>query len=542
MTKTIQETGSDLSAEISSRIMTWTIYVLDEDKELEQFFEAIPGFCSSNVVRDLGCVFSKLEKMLAEAFRRFMSRTLFSNLVLEADKRRRVFICAKAVDTAHLPYATLDILEIVFEHGVDVVLRSVEIGQSLRNGGGQYPGLCAQTIVAGVIASVPERDERWVSLVKEQLGISEEVLRDYLAHSDAALLANLIHVSVPLLRLYLEDFQDMPYHCYQLGSILAHISKFDSQNTLPALQHAFYAMWNEITREAHNRTSADISYHILQPLHHLYVALHQCGDDAPTHFDPLLPFSYQVCNLLCHHSHSEITHRPMITSPTLALPNIVPDIIISSAGRVLSSLPAPNPEHGHTRPADEPSLNDVPQVTQATKTSHPIPSVDAESYHFSVTSFNPTTSFTTQGPVDTPAISSTTNSESDPQSASTQLPRPPIAPLSTIPPEHNMDIGVSPPSTVPGVISSPTTSGSRDGLLADQLSSLAPPASQVAQGIPEPGLLTSTSTPSTAPQQNASAGEHRPRPEMTVPKIGAVPPLLHSVDAASSCRDSDRSQ
>jgi hypothetical protein len=143
-------------------------------------------------------------------------RALLSNLVLEADEGRRVFICAKAVDTAHLPYATLDILETV---GVKLVLQSVEIGQSLRNSGGQYPGLCGQTIVAGIISSVPERDERWVIPAKEQLGISKEVLRDYLAHGDSVLLANLIHVSVPLFRLYLEDIQ---------GMVLAHVSKLDT--------------------------------------------------------------------------------------------------------------------------------------------------------------------------------------------------------------------------------------------------------------------------------------------------------------------------
>ncbi|KAH9972258.1 hypothetical protein BGW80DRAFT_1445978, partial [Lactifluus volemus] len=59
LTEMIQRIGSESSAEINNRILTWTIQALDEDKELEQFFEAIPGFCSSPVVDNLERVFAK---------------------------------------------------------------------------------------------------------------------------------------------------------------------------------------------------------------------------------------------------------------------------------------------------------------------------------------------------------------------------------------------------------------------------------------------------------------------------------------------------
>ena len=87
MTKSVQETGSILSAKVNSLILTSTIEALDEDKELEQFFEAIPGFCSSDVVDDFQLIFDKVGRTLASAFFIFLHRTLESRLILEEDKK-----------------------------------------------------------------------------------------------------------------------------------------------------------------------------------------------------------------------------------------------------------------------------------------------------------------------------------------------------------------------------------------------------------------------------------------------------------------------
>jgi hypothetical protein len=74
------------------------------------------------------------------------------------------------------------------------VLPSIELGHTLMTSSGGSgngdTGLCAQGIIAGMIASVPERDDRWIVLAKDQLGVSEGVLHDYLAHGDAVLLAS----------------------------------------------------------------------------------------------------------------------------------------------------------------------------------------------------------------------------------------------------------------------------------------------------------------------------------------------------------------
>ncbi|KAH9972315.1 hypothetical protein BGW80DRAFT_383040 [Lactifluus volemus] len=323
ITNAIQDTSAVLSAETSSRILEWIIQALYEDKELERFFEAIPGFCGSTEVGDLESIFSKVEQTLIGGFSRFMRRTLSSSLVLEADKERRVITCVKTVDTAHLSYATMAILGTVFDNGEDV-LRSVEMGRSLRSSGDKTPGLCSQGIIAGIIASVPEREDRWMEVAKDQLRVSDEVLRGCFTHGDSVLLANLIHITRPLFSLCLGDISNMVSY---LWDILPRISKFDIENTLPALQRDFCALWNEITREAQDRGSYHIAYYILRPIRHHYI-------EAPMLPGPL-PQTMRTPFCSSHrHTHCAISRliavtarqaRPLILSrppPTRPLPTL----------------------------------------------------------------------------------------------------------------------------------------------------------------------------------------------------------------------------
>ncbi|KAH9970218.1 hypothetical protein BGW80DRAFT_1254096 [Lactifluus volemus] len=394
MTKAVQGTGSKLSVEINNRILTWIIHALDEDKELEQFFEAIPGFCASDVVLSLGLnlIFAKVDETLAASLFGFMGRTLTSSLVSEADKKRRVITCMKAVDTAHLGYATMYVLGRIFLNDVGL-LRSVELGRSLRSRGDGDPGLCSQGIIAGVIASVPERDDRWIALVMDQLGVSEEVLRNYLANGDSVLLANLIHITRPLFRLCLKDVEKMSY---VLLYLLSCISKVDIRNTLPTLQHDFCALWNEIVREAHIRGSFIISSHILMPIQHLYIALHPGTDVITTDFDPFEPSSYQLCNISAHGSNSAIGE---ITDPNLIIP---------STEHVLSPSPSLSPDHRRISFAEQTSLHDLPDGTPSVESSRNTPLINVESSNVVTTSLD----LITQGPTDTATMTSSPTSDS----------------------------------------------------------------------------------------------------------------------------------
>ncbi|KAH9963421.1 hypothetical protein BGW80DRAFT_1210357, partial [Lactifluus volemus] len=52
ITRTAQETALKMSAKTDRHILKWTIDALDEDRKLEQFFEGIPAFCTSQVAHE----------------------------------------------------------------------------------------------------------------------------------------------------------------------------------------------------------------------------------------------------------------------------------------------------------------------------------------------------------------------------------------------------------------------------------------------------------------------------------------------------------
>jgi hypothetical protein len=414
ITNTIQHTASVLSVDTTSRILKWTIEALDEDKKLEQFFKAIPGFCSSTEVDDLESIFVKVDQTLVDGFHRYLRHTLSSSLVLEADKERCIITCVKTIDTAHLSYATMSILGTLFANG-KYLLGSVEIGRSLRSSGDQAPGLCSQGIIAGIIASVPEREDRWMAVTKDQLDVSDDVFQDYLTHGHSVLLANLIHITRPLFRLCLGDVLNMTY---DLSLILPRISKFDIENTLPELQHDFCSLWNEITREAHDRGSYFIAYHVLRPIQHLYIALHPDADAPPTAFDStddqdsilFQPSSYSLCNIPTH----QTIHPFTITSgsPPSNPPDAVLSTVTPSTEPDVSSFPSLTADHGRIHFA-EVSLHDVLEATPTAESEplrhSPLTAVNVETSHSAITSLDPLSQVPTNEP---PTIPLTYHSES----------------------------------------------------------------------------------------------------------------------------------
>ncbi|KAH9952861.1 hypothetical protein BGW80DRAFT_570439 [Lactifluus volemus] len=312
--KTAQERASNMSAEIDGHVLKWTIEALDEDQELEQFFEAIPAFCTSQVVHEPRRMLANLDVLvLTAACEGYLIRTLSSRLLSERIKEKRFILCMQALNTFGRSFPSFQFLEQVFgPPAMDGVLQSVQIGHVLRrqcHSSDLTIPVSAQVLVAGIIASVRERDGRWKVLVMDQLQISEDVFENYLAHGDSILLANWIHITHQFFPFYFE-FPD------PLRKIQSIISKFDIRNTLPGLQHDFCALWNKLR----NKESYFLTIDILRPNRHHFIALHQGTDAVPTAFDastddsdPILrqPSSYPLCNVLGHHSDSatdEITH------------------------------------------------------------------------------------------------------------------------------------------------------------------------------------------------------------------------------------------
>jgi hypothetical protein len=75
--KAAEEMASERSSEIDGRILGWTISALGDDDSLERFFEAIPGFFKSKLVKNLERDFPLIHlKTFWNALDVFMDRTL----------------------------------------------------------------------------------------------------------------------------------------------------------------------------------------------------------------------------------------------------------------------------------------------------------------------------------------------------------------------------------------------------------------------------------------------------------------------------------
>ena len=301
------------SSEIDALILERILLTLDEDHALETFFDAIPGFCDSEL-----CT-SRLSSQVQTTFRQvlegFLIRTFSSNFVSEPVRLNRLVTCLNAAHAALDSSAIFGILDKIFMGNWD---EAVEIGHALRpSGHGRDHDLNVRRIVACIIVRARERGDRWTKLVKEEFGLPDHVLRDSLAHGDSVLLSILIHVSR-------ENFLTGSW----TSGILSSLSKFDVRNTLPSLQHDFCTLWNEFVQEANNEANQGTPVKILRDIHHLYVALHQESDGPRTassapivSFDAILeqPSSYSLCDITGHRSHSTI-HVPVAIPGAVSYP------------------------------------------------------------------------------------------------------------------------------------------------------------------------------------------------------------------------------
>jgi hypothetical protein len=129
-------------------------------------------------------------------------------------------------------------------------------------------------------------------------------LRQYPAHGDSVLLANLIHITPKILR----TFEGDHYSAYISSRILRSVSRFDILHTLPKLQHDFCDLWNDVVQEVRKRGADSNPIYILQYIRHLYITLHQGTNSCPTEFsspadgDNILVHdsTYPLCDIADH--------------------------------------------------------------------------------------------------------------------------------------------------------------------------------------------------------------------------------------------------
>ena len=308
--KLAEDKAQGLAPRFDGDILKVTLHMLRSDDDLERFLDAIPGFCASKIVHDPRQSLDILgQQRLAEALIGFWNRTLSSNVVPESIKGRRLLICMRAIEAANLAIAAPGTLRDLSFRYLGGIARSVEVGHSLGNLRHGNVAPLARGIIAGIISSA-ERNDRWSVLAMDELGISRNVLGDYLARGDSVLLANLIHITRHFFHGLL---QPHPYLTREALSILPSVSKFDILNTLPKLQHDFCDLWNEVVQKTRSSMADDNPFiDILVEIRRLYVDLH--GTDislgyiftSTTGHDDFFrqPSSYPSCVMPDHYPKS----------------------------------------------------------------------------------------------------------------------------------------------------------------------------------------------------------------------------------------------
>ena len=315
----IEEKASKRSPEIDDVILERTLLAMDDDEALGKFFDAIPGFCKSQLDR-VTPPFPKIR----EALFGFLDRTFSSDSLSESVKSDRLITCLNVAHAALGPGAPS---EIILEPFLYDVPQSVEMGHTLTRWYTEKTGLIAEPlrwIVAIILATVRERDDRWLALADNVFGSPEDdALRAVVAHGrDSVLLFILIH-----------DTRQSIFAQSKSSWVRSSRPSFNIRDTLPGLQNHLCTLWNEIVARARqNEHDGLVCIDFLRTTRHSYMALHQDTDAAPVVFSHstedhaevlFAPSSYPSCNIDSHRSASA-TDTP-ITAPLTFQPLITPD-------------------------------------------------------------------------------------------------------------------------------------------------------------------------------------------------------------------------
>ena len=286
----VETTAKDIVEEQSSKIdvgiLGWTLSALGDEDSLEKFFEAIPGFFSSRLVKDLERDFTEdLLETFWQALNGFMSRTLLSNSATEPVISRRDIICRDIISLIPCPNDMIrHDLRFYFDHA-PVSIEKLRTLARWRTNKDYYVAGYALIRVTKLLVGIRERDDNWIMFASEVYGLAAQDLRDNIALAgDSLFLAVAIEIYRKAIRFDRMDlFGELPY--------------FDIRHTLPGLQHDFCTVWNELiqaTRKHPNKPCYPPST-VLCCIRELYVALHQGVDIARAP-----AFLYPLCNVASH--------------------------------------------------------------------------------------------------------------------------------------------------------------------------------------------------------------------------------------------------
>jgi len=381
MTKTAEQFARKLDSEIDYESLMWTFDSLDEDMELEQFFEGVPGLCSSKQLPNSQAgIIKRHEKKFSSALIEFMNRTLSSNLISESIKRRRINICTRVVDVTSL-LGPWWILRRVLLGDWQKFLGCIEFGLFVKNWKSITHAVTlfyAECVAAVTISSVPERDDRWLQLASGPLDASKKyLLHNHSNNCDNILLAN----TISIVRRTIQTYSGSPerHRSDILGAstkTLESLRKLDIHQTLPELQYEFCSVWNQLVDLAKNDQREYIvcvAKTTLKNIRKLYLVLHKGTSAYPTAFsgatddtDSVLdvPNSYCTCSLA--------GHGPCKNVPELEIEEPAQEVTGSGLPTTIippGTNPAPQ-SHGPYHPMNSPAL--VPQ-SQTTVQAPPFP-------------------------------------------------------------------------------------------------------------------------------------------------------------------------
>ena len=271
---------------------------LDEDHDMEHFFSDLPMFHGAKPVDPKSDLSRKEQERQLKAFMGFLDDTFSSDLLSELSKERRAIVYAKALDPAELPDAYRAILGGVVSSGDYQYkgLKSAEFGRFIRGwsgGGDDENALVVQAIYSGIIARTRWRDDSWFSFASEEMGVSENVLRDYAAHGHNLSLAILIHIA----RQQFSHIGNSSWPEAEFSKLLEAASKFKVRKTSPALQHEFCALWNQVVLKAQTDNDWTIAGNLLGHIRGVYASLHPGAHYPPSANNEV---SYPTCNVPDH--------------------------------------------------------------------------------------------------------------------------------------------------------------------------------------------------------------------------------------------------
>ena len=367
---------SDQLPMLDAHILDATFGSLGEDDVVKNFFEAIPDFFPSNPSERLP-ITAQFEGRFKEVMVKFLDHTFQLTTVTESVKCSRLLICLNASRAATGSKGTSRILSNILSGKWPDLIRSIEVGHSLKSwsdGCDEENAQYVRRIVSRIIASAKKHDDRWLALFADEQVTSKGLLRDYLAQNDSALLANFIEITRQTLR------SRSPY--WNVSSLL---STCNISRAHPTLQHDFCDLWNDIVQEVQDRNGDRISA-FLKDIHHAYVALHNDIGTSAAAFSvstadhlTLLnqPSSYPSCNIAAHRSHQlpnvsdglaeDVSHTLVYSSPQ-AIP-------LRNHVSVPGTPPSDTPGHHHSSSrADEPSPDIVTNAPQPAISS-PVPAL-----------------------------------------------------------------------------------------------------------------------------------------------------------------------